>query len=138
MNNSVFGKTMETVRNHRDIKIVTTNKQKSILVSKSNCHTTKHTSENLLIIEMRKTEVKMNKPIYLGLSILDISKTNMYEFWCNYIKPKYGDRAKLCYTDTDSFVVYIKIEDFYKDLANDVEYGSIHQTMMKMMKDHFQ
>ena len=63
----------------------------------------------------------MNKPIYLGLSILDISKTNTYEFWYGYIKPKYGDRAKLCYIDTDSFVIYIKTEDFYKDIANDVE-----------------
>ena len=79
---------MENVRNHRDIKIVTTNKQRNKLVSEPNYHTTKHISENLLIIEMKKTEVKMNKPIYLGLSILDISKTNMYEFWYDYIKPK--------------------------------------------------
>ena len=70
---------------------------------------------------MKKAEVKMNKPIYLGLSILDISKTNMYEFWYGYIKPKYRDRAKLCYTDTGSFVTYIKTEDFYKDIASDVE-----------------
>ena len=63
----------------------------------------------------------MNKPIYLGLSILYISKTLMYEFWYDYIKPKYEDRVKLCYTDTDSFVIYIKTEDFYKDIANDVE-----------------
>ena len=63
----------------------------------------------------------MNKPIYLGFSILGISKTNMYEFWYGYIKPKYGDRAKLCYTDTDSFVIYIKTEDFYEDITNDVE-----------------
>ena len=122
MNNSVFGKTMENVRNHRDIKIVTTNKQRNKLVSEPNYHTTKHISENLLIIEMKKTEVKMNKPIYLGLSILGISKTNMYEFWYDYIKPKYGDRAKLCYTDTDSFVIYIKTEDFYEDIANDVKW----------------
>ena len=81
MNNSVFGKTMENVRNHKDIKIVTTNRQRNKLVSEPNYHTTKHISENLLIIEMKKTEVKMNKPIYLGLSILDISKTRMYEFW---------------------------------------------------------
>ena len=85
---------------------------------------------------MKKT-VKMNKPIYLGLSILYISKTLMYEFWYDYIKPKYEDRVKLCYTDTDSFVIYIKTEDFYKDISNDVEDGSIHLTMMKMMKDHF-
>ena len=74
-----------------------------------------------MAIEMKKTKVKMNKPIYLGMSILDISKTLMYEFWYDYIKPKYQDRAKLCYMDTDSFVIHIITEDFYKDIANDVE-----------------
>ena len=63
----------------------------------------------------------MNKPIYLGMSILDISKTLMYEFWCDYIKPKYQDRAKSCYMDTDSIVIYIKTEDFYKEIANNFE-----------------
>ena len=121
MNNSVFGKTMENVRNHRNIKLVTTNKQRSKLASEPNYHSTKYISKDLLIMEMKKTEVKMNKPIYLGQSILDISKTLMYEFWYNYIKPKYGDKARLCYTDTDSFVIYIKTKDFYKDIANDVE-----------------
>ena len=70
---------------------------------------------------MKKTEVKMNKPLYLGQAILDISKTLMYEFWYDYIKPKYGDKVRLCYTDTDSFIMHIKTEDFYKDIANDVE-----------------
>ena len=70
---------------------------------------------------MNKTNVKMNKPIYLGLSILDISKILMYEFWYDYMKPKYYDNVKLCYMDTDSFVMYIKTNDFYKDIANDVE-----------------
>ena len=70
---------------------------------------------------MKKTRVKMNKPIYLGMSILDISKTLMYEFWYDYIKPKYQDKAKLCYMDTDSFIIHIKTEDFYKDIANGVE-----------------
>ena len=70
---------------------------------------------------MNKTKVKMNKPIYLGLSILDISKILMYEFWYDYMKPKYNDNAKLCYMDTDSFVINIKTNDFYKDIANDVE-----------------
>ena len=70
---------------------------------------------------MKKVEVKMNKPIYLGQAILDISKTIMYEFWYDYIKPKYGDKARLCYMDTDSFVIYIETEDFYKDIASDVE-----------------
>ena len=121
MNNLVFGKTMENVRSHRDIKLVTTDGKINKLVSEPNYHTTKHFSENLLAIEMKKTKVKMNKPVYLGMSILDISKTLMYEFWYNYIKPKYGDRAKLCYTDTDSIVIHIITEDFYKDIANDVE-----------------
>ena len=77
MNNSVFGKTMENVRKHRDIKLVTTDKRRNQLVSEPNYHTTKRFSENLLAIEMKKTRVKMNKPVYLGLSILEISKTLM-------------------------------------------------------------
>ena len=71
-------------------------------------------------MEMKKTEVKMNKPVYLGQAILDISKTLMYEFWYDYIKPKSGDKARLCYMDTDSFIMYIKTEDFYKDINNGV------------------
>ena len=63
----------------------------------------------------------MNKPIYLGLSILDLSKTVMYEFWYDYVKPKYGENAKLCYMDTDSFIVHVKTDDIYKDIAEDVE-----------------
>ena len=138
MVNSVFGKTMENIRNHKDINIVTTNKQRDKLVSEQNYHTPKDISENLLITEMKKREVKMNKPLYLGLSILDIARTLMYEFWYNYIKPYYGDRGKLCYTDTDSFEIYIKTEDFYEDIANDVERWFNNLTMMKKMKDHFQ
>ena len=111
MNNSVLGKTMENVINHRDIKLVTTNKQRSKLASEPNFHSTKYISKDLLIMEMKKVEVKMNKPIYLGQAILDISKTLMYEFWYNYIKPKYRDKARLWYMDTDSFVIYIKTED---------------------------
>ena len=113
MNNSVFGKTMENVRKHRDIKLVTTDEKRNKLVSEPNYHTTKHFSENLLAIEMKKTKLKMNKPVYLGMSILDISKTLMYEFWYDYINPKYGDRAKLCYTDTHSFIIYTKTKDFF-------------------------
>ena len=105
MNNSVFGKTMKNVRHHRAIKLVTTNERRNKLVSEQNYHTTKHISENFLVIEMKKTEVTMNKPVYLGQAILDISKTIMYEFCFDYIKPKYEDRTKLCYTDTDSFVI---------------------------------
>ena len=70
---------------------------------------------------MKKTKVKMNKPIYLGLSILEISKTLMYEFWYDYMIPKYNDNVKLCYTDTDSFIINIKTNDFYEDISSDVE-----------------
>ena len=88
MNNSVFRKTMENIRKHRDIKLVTTNKKRNKLVSEPNYHTINLISEDLSIIEMKKTKVKMNKPIYLGLSILEISKTSMYGFWYDYMKPK--------------------------------------------------
>ena len=121
MNNSVFGKTMENVRNHRDIKIVTTNKQRKKFASEPNYHTTKYISEDLLIMEMKKAEVKMNKPIYLGQAILDISKTLMYEFWYDYLKPKYGDNIRLYYNDTVSFVIYVKTAGFHKDIADDVD-----------------
>ena len=121
MNNAVFGKTMENIRKHRDIKLVTTDKKRNKLVLEPNYHTMNYISEDLSIIEMNKTEVKMNKPIYSGLSILDISKILMYKCWYDYMKPKYGNRVKLCYMDTDSFVMNIKTNDFYKDIANDVE-----------------
>ena len=121
MNNAVFGKTMENIRKHRNIKLVTTDKKINKLVSEPNYHMINYISEDLSIIEMNKTKLKMNKPIYLGLSILDISKILMYEFWYDYIKPKYNDKVKLCYMDTDSFIMSIKTNDFYKDIANDVE-----------------
>ena len=121
MNNSVFGKTMENIRKHRDIKLVKTDKKRSKLVSEPNYHTINLISEDLSIIEMKKTKVKMNKPIYLGLSILEISKILMYEFWYDYMKPKYNDNVRLCYMDTDSFLMHIKTNDFYKDIASDVE-----------------
>ena len=112
---------MENVRKHRDIKLMTTGEKRNRLVSEPNYHTPKLFSENLLATEMKKAKVEMNKPVYLGMSILDIGKTIIYEFCYDYIKPKYGDRAKLCYTNTDSLVIYIKTEDFFEDIASDVE-----------------
>ena len=121
MNNAVFGKTMENVRKHRHIKLVKTDKKRNKLVSEPNFHTMKLIDNNLAIIEMSKVKVKMNKPIYLGLSVLDISKITMYKFWYDYVKIKYQDKARLCYMDTDSFVVNIKTKDFYKDIAENVK-----------------
>ena len=128
MNNAAFGKTVENVRKHRDIKLVATDKRRNKLASKPNYHTAKYFSENLIAIKMKKTKVKMNKPIYLDMPILDIiSKTLMYGFWYYYIRPKYQHRANLSYMDTDSFIIHIKIEDFYKDTANEDD-------AMKMIK----
>ena len=110
---------MESVRNHRDINLVASDKRRKRLVSEPNYHSHKKFSGHLMAIEMKKIRVKMTKP--LGMSILDISKILMYEFWYDYINPKYGNRAKLCYTDTNSFIIYIKTEDFFEDISNNVE-----------------
>ena len=118
--NSVYGKTMENVRKHRDIRIVT-NDKKSILASEPNYHSTKCISEDFLTMEMKKREVYMNKHIYLGQAILDISKMLMYEFWYDYLKPMYDDNIKLCYMDTDSFIFIVKTNDLYKDISNDID-----------------
>ena len=107
---------MENVRKHLYYLY-----KRNKLVSEPNYHTMKLISENISIIEMKKEKVKMKKPIYLGLSILQISKKIMYEFWYDYVKKKYGDMAKLCYMDTDSLIMNIKTKDFYKDIAHDVE-----------------
>ena len=118
MNNAVSGKTMENVRNNRNIKLVTTERRKNYLVSEPNYHTTEFFTENLIAIEMRKTQILMNKSIYLRLSILDLSKTVIYD----YVKQKYGENAKLCYIHTDSFIVHVKKKkNIYKDIAEDVE-----------------
>ena len=121
MNNSVFGKTMENIRKHRNIKLVTTDKKRSKLVSEPNYHTINLISEDLSIIEMKITKVKINKPIYLGFSILEISKILMYAFWYDYMKPKCNDNVKLCFMDTDSFVMNIKTNDFYKNISDNVD-----------------
>ena len=121
MNNAVFGKTMENLRKHRDIKLVKIDHKRNKLVSEPNYHTMNLISENLSIIEMKKVKKKMNKPIYLELLILEISKIIMHEFWYDYMKRKYGDMVKLCYMDTDSLIRNIKTKDFYKDIVQDVE-----------------
>ena len=121
MNNAVFVKTKENVRKHRDIKLVKTDHKSTKLVSEPNYHTMNLISENLSIIEMKKVKVKMNKPIYLGLSILEISKIIMYELWYDYMKKKYGDMVKLCYMDTDSLIMNIKTKGYDKGIAQDIE-----------------
>ena len=102
MNNSVFGKTMENIRNRVDVKLVNTEEKLRKLVAKPNFRSRKIFSENLVSVHMKKTSLTMNKPVYLGMCILDLSKTIMYDFHYNYIKSKYGDKAKLLFSDTDS------------------------------------
>ena len=138
MNNSVFGKTIENVRNHRDIKLVTTNKRRSILASEPNYHSSKYISKDLMIMEMKKVEVRISKPLYLIQATLDISKTLMYEFQYDYIQTKYGDKARLSYMDTDSFVMNINTEDFFKDIADMLKDGLIQLIMIKKIKDLFE
>ena len=118
MNNAVFGKTMENIRKYRDSKLVITGRRRNYLVSEPNYDTTKFFTENLLAIETKKTQTIMNKSVYLGLSTLYLSKTVMYEFWYDCLKRKYVENAKLCYKDTDSFIVNVKTDDIYKDIAN--------------------
>ena len=112
---------MENEGKCRNTKLVTTEKRKDYFVSQPNYQTTKFFTENLLATEMRKTQTLMNKLVYLGLLILDLSKTAMYQFWHNYAKPKYDKNAKLCYIDTDSLMVHVKTNAIYKAIAEDFE-----------------
>ena len=121
MNNSVFGKTMENIRNRKDIKLVTSKKSALKLIAKPNFKQRTIFTENLISVHMGKTKLIFNKPVYVGMCILDVSKTLMYDFHYNYIKPKYNERALLLMTDTDSLCYEIETEDFYKDIAGDVE-----------------
>ena len=121
MNNSVFGKTMENIRKHRNIKLVTTEEKYLCTVMKPNFKSGVLFGENLMGCKMGKIKVVMNKPVYLGQAILDLSKIVMYEFHYDYMVPKYGlEKLKLCYMDTDSLVYDIKTEDFYEDIADDI------------------
>ena len=115
--NSIYGKTVQNDRNHSDIRLDTTEAKRNKLASEPNYHSSKYISKGLLIMEMKKTEVKLNKPKYLGQAVLDISKTLMFEFLYDYLKPMYGDRIRLCYTDTDSLLCILKQKIFIKILV---------------------
>ena len=121
MNTAVFWKTMKNVRRHRNIKFGTTKRALNCLVLESNDQNIKFFTVNLLAIEMSKTQIHMNKPVSSGLSILDMFKTVMYEFWYDYIKPKCCENVKLCYLDANSFIVHVKKEDVYEHTAEGVD-----------------
>ena len=107
---------MKNVRKHRNIKFVKTERRRNYFGSEPNYHTTTFFTENLLAVEIEKTKILMYKLFLLGLSIAVLSKILVYEFWFNYVKPKYGEKANLCYADTDSFILYIKEMMFLKIL----------------------
>ena len=121
MNNSVFGKTMENIRNSADIRLINDRRKAEKLTAKPNFKHLTIFDENLVAVHIKRTKLKFNKPIYCGMSILDLSKTLMYDFHYNYIKPKFGEKVKLLFPDTDSLCYEIETEDFYKDIAPDDE-----------------
>ena len=121
MNNSVFGKMMENIRKHCDIKMVNNEVDYIRAVMKPNFKSRMLYGPDLMGCEMGKMVLKMNEAVYIGQAILDLSKTIMYEFHHDYMIPKYGDRLALCYMDTNSLIYSIETEDFYKDIADDVE-----------------
>ncbi|XP_050457754.1 uncharacterized protein LOC126854768 isoform X2 [Cataglyphis hispanica] len=124
MNNAVFGKTMENVRNHVDVKLLTKWDGRygaEAMIAKPNFHSRSVFSENLIAVELRKLEVKFNKPIYVGMCILDISKVCLYEFHHEYMLPLYRENCKIMYTDTDSLIYYIKCDDIYENMKRDID-----------------
>lgn len=120
MNNSVFGKTMENIRNRTDIRLVTQEEELGKLTRKPNFDRVNIFTKDLVAVHMKKTTIELNKPIFLGMGILELSKTLMYDFHYNYIKEKYGENANLLFTDTDSLCYEIKTKDFYADISDDV------------------
>ena len=120
MNNSVFGKALDNFRNRVDIRLISTDKVAQKLTAKPNYDCCTIFDENLIAVHMKKTKLYFNKPVYLGMSILDLSKSLMYDFHYNYIKTKYGDKVKLFFTDTDSLAYEITTKDFYKDINPDI------------------
>ena len=121
MNNSVFGKIMKNIRKHRNKKLVTNREAYLKAVMKPNFKTGILFGENLMGCKMGKIKVVMNKPVYLGQAILDLSKIVLYEFHYNYMKQKYPEGLTLCYMDTDSLIYDIETDDFYKDIAEDIK-----------------
>ena len=121
MNNSVFGKTIENIRKRQNVVIVDNEKLANKLSSKPNFERVTIFDENLIACHMKKTEVYFDKPIFVGQAILDLSKTLMFDFHYNYIRKKYGDKAELLFTDTDSLMYLIKTQDVYKDFSKDVK-----------------
>ena len=137
MNNLVFGRAVENVRKHRDIKLLRTERRRNYLVSEPSYYTTKFFTEHVLAIDTRKTGILLNKPVCLVLSILELNKILMYEFWYDFVKPKYGEKAKLCYMDTDSFIAFKKQMILIKTLQKMLKLDLILQIKGKDKKSYW-
>ena len=121
MNNSVFGKTIENIRKRQNIHLIDNRKQALKLSSKPNFDRCTIFDRNLIAVHMKNTEVYFGKSVYVGQAILDLSNTLMFYFNSNYIREKYGNKAELLFTDTDSLMYHIKTKDFYQDICSDVK-----------------
>ena len=120
MNNAIFGKSMESVLNKSNIKLINNNPEKLLkLIKQPNFEHAYQISNRLTLVESKPIKTTFNKPIYMGAVILETSKLHMYDFWYNHLKVKYGDKIKLIYTDTDSFVIEVETDDIYKDIHED-------------------
>lgn len=148
MNNAVFGKTMENVRKRVNINLVSSTKRCNKLISKPTFLDRTILSENISVIHLRKSSYRLDKPIYLGFTILDISKILMFDFHYGKMKREYGDKLKLCYSDTDSMIYSVKTDDFYADMVNDINsydtsnypnehfcFSSVNKKVLGKMKD---
>ena len=138
MNNSVFGKTIENIRKRQNVELVDDRKKALKLTSKPNFDRVTIFDEHLVAVHMKETEVYFNKPIYVGQAILDLSKTLMFDFHYNFIRNKYGNKAELLFTDTDSLMYLIQTDDFFLDIKKDVkrkfdtsDYPDVHPSGIK-------
>ena len=138
MINSKFGKTLENIRNRVDIRLISSDKVAQKLAAMPNFDRCAIFDENIIAVHMKKTKLYFNKPVYLGMIILNLSKSLMYDIHYNYIKTKYGDNAKLLFTDTDSLAYEIRTKDFYKDINPDIvkrfdtsDYATNHPSRIK-------
>ncbi|KAL6416485.1 hypothetical protein ACFW04_013440 [Cataglyphis niger] len=124
MNNAVFGKTMENVRNHSDVRLATRWDGRygaETMIAKPNFHSRSVFAEDLIAVELRKLEIKFYKPIYVGMCILDISKIRLYKFHYEYMLPLYQDKCEIMYTNTDSLIYRVECEDIYEDMKRDID-----------------
>ena len=120
MNNAIFGKSMENVLNRSNINLINKNPEKLLkLIKQPNFQNAYLISNRLALVESKPIKTVFNKPIYLGVCILETSTLHMYQFWCDHLKIKYDNKIQLIYTDTDSFVIEVEKDDIYKDMFED-------------------